>query len=111
MNWIQVGLLSDIPRQGTRVISTATAEIAVFRTVDDKVFALENRCPHKGGPLSQGIVHGTRVTCPLHSWVIALETGEAVAPDVGCARRHEVKVEEGELFLEVRTEVRGARCE
>ncbi len=101
MNWIQVGTLNDIPRQGSRVISTAHGEIALFRSNDDQVFALNNRCPHKGGPLAQGIVHGKRVTCPLHSWVIDLETGSAIAPDVGCAHRHEVRVAHEVLFLAV----------
>ena len=100
MNWIQIGKLEDIPRQGSRVINTASGEIALFRSVDDQVFALGNRCPHKGGPLAQGIVHGKRVTCPLHSWVIDLESGSAVAPDVGCARRYEVRVAHDVLFLE-----------
>lgn len=104
MNWIQVGNLNDIPRQGSRVVSTATGEIALFRSVDDQVFALNNRCPHKGGPLSQGIVHGKRVTCPLHSWQIDLETGAAVAPDIGCAHKHDVKVEGGVLFLDLKVE-------
>lgn len=106
MNWIQVGNLDDIPRQGSRVIKTSTGEIALFRSVDDQVFALDNRCPHKGGPLSQGIVHGKRVTCPLHSWVISLETGEAVAPDAGCAHRHEIRIAHGVLFLEVKDDDR-----
>jgi nitrite reductase (NADH) small subunit len=111
MNWIQVGNLEDIPRQGSRVVKTPKGEIALFRSVDDEVFALDDRCPHKGGPLSQGIVHGKRVTCPLHSWVIALETGEAVAPDVGCAHRHEVRVAHGVVFLEVGNEEPGVRSE
>jgi nitrite reductase (NADH) small subunit len=100
MNWIQVGHIEDIPRQGSRVVNTSLGEIALFRSLDDQVFALENRCPHKGGPLSQGIVHGKRVTCPLHNWVIELENGNAVAPDVGCAHPHEVRVAHGVLFLE-----------
>lgn len=108
MNWIQIGNLEDIPRQGSRLVNTSKGEIALFRSVDDQVFALDNRCPHKGGPLSEGIVHGKRVTCPLHSWVIELETGSAVAPDVGCARRHEVRVAHGVLFLEVDAGVRSA---
>ena len=102
MNWIQVGKLEDIPRQGSRVVNTATGEIALFRSVDDQVFALNNKCPHKGGPLSQGIVHGKRVTCPLHSWVIDLETGNAVAPDVGCAHQHAVKVENSMVLLGIK---------
>lgn len=102
MNWLQIGHIEDIPRQGSRVVQTSSGEIALFRSLDDQVFALENRCPHKGGPLSQGIVHGKRVTCPLHNWVIELEDGNAVAPDVGCARHHEVRVAHGVVFLEVK---------
>lgn len=104
MNWMQIGKLDDIPRQGSRIVNTAQGEIALFRSVDDQVFALNNRCPHKGGPLAQGMVHGKRVTCPLHSWVIELESGEAVAPDVGCAHRHAIKVEGDKVFLQVRNE-------
>ena len=63
-----------------------------FRTADDQVFALRDRCPHKGGPLSQGIVHGHRITCPLHNWVLELESGQAVAPDVGCATHYPVRL-------------------
>ncbi len=98
-NWIEVGKVTDIPKLGARVVETARGDIGVFRTADDEIFALRDKCPHKNGPLSQGIVHGKRVTCPLHSWKIELETGEAVAPDVGCAARYEVKVEGGVVFL------------
>lgn len=101
MNWIQVGNLEDIPKQGSRVIKTTNGEIALFRSVNDQVFALNNHCPHKGGQLSQGIVHGTRVTCPMHNWVIDLETGSALAPDTGCAHRHEVRNAHGVIFLNV----------
>jgi nitrite reductase (NADH) small subunit len=97
--WIPIARIDDIPRQGARVVTTATGNIAVFRSIDDRVFALLDRCPHKGGPLSQGIVHGRRVTCPLHNWVIELESGQAVAPDEGCARRFEVRVEEGMIAI------------
>jgi nitrite reductase (NADH) small subunit len=94
--------LADLPRLGARVIERAAKEggnIAVFRTADDRVFALADRCPHKGGPLSQGIVHGDRVACPLHNWNIALETGIAVAPDEGCAARYPARVEDGIVFV------------
>lgn len=97
--WIDIGHLSDIPRQGARVIAAPGGNIAVFRTVDDAVFALADRCPHKGGPLSQGLVHGRRVACPLHDWRIQLDTGEAVAPDTGCAARYPVRVEDGRVRL------------
>jgi len=75
-------------------------DVAVFRTGDGRVFALLDRCPHKAGPLSQGIVHGHAVACPLHNWVIELESGNAVAPDAGCAHHYEVRVAHGLLFLE-----------
>ena len=97
--WLEIGRLDDIPRQGARVIVTPAGDIAVFRTHSDAVFALEDRCPHQGGPLSQGIVHGHRVACPLHNWVIDLATGEAAAPDRGCVRRMALKLIDGRLLL------------
>ncbi|NTV97280.1 MAG: nitrite reductase small subunit NirD [Thiobacillus sp.] len=97
--WIEIGTLDDIPRQGARVVKTADGDIALFRTVDDQVFALRDRCPHKGGPLSQGIVSGHKVACPLHDWKIALDTGIAQAPDRGCAARFPVRLENGTVSL------------
>ncbi|TAN48077.1 MAG: nitrite reductase small subunit NirD [Methylococcaceae bacterium] len=99
--WSDVGALDAIPRQGSRTVASAVGDIAVFRSVDDQVFALLDRCPHKNGPLSQGIVHGSRVTCPLHSWVIELQSGQAVAPDQGCARQFPVKLEDGRVWLDM----------
>ncbi|WP_260291285.1 nitrite reductase small subunit NirD [Sedimenticola hydrogenitrophicus] len=96
--WVEIGNLDEIPKLGSRVVRTASDEIAIFRAADDRVFALSNRCPHKQGPLSEGILHGHRVTCPLHNWVIELENGEAVAPDVGCAKSYPVRLE-GEMIL------------
>ena len=98
-SWIEIGALDDIPRLGSRVVRTPRGNIAVFRTESDEVFALDDRCPHKGGPLSQGLIYGKRVACPLHNWQIELESGEAVAPDVGCAHRHHAKVESGRVLL------------
>ena len=98
-SWIEIGALKDIPRLGSRVVRTASGDIAVFRTENDEVFALDDRCPHKGGPLSQGIVFGRHVACPLHNWQIGLADGQAVAPDVGCAGSFAVKVEEGLVYL------------
>ena len=100
--WIEVGRMEDIPRQGARVVRCAQGDIAVFRTLDDQVFALRDRCPHKGGPLSQGIVHGTRVACPLHDWKIHLDTGLAVAPDEGCAARFPVRLVAGRVWLSLK---------
>ena len=90
--WREVGTIDDIPRLGARVVAVGARRIALFRTAADGIFALEDRCPHRGGPLSQGIVHGGRVTCPLHGWTVELGSGEAVAPDKGCAPRLEVKL-------------------
>lgn len=102
LNWINVGTIEEIPRQGARTIETTHGEIAIFRTIDDQFFALDNRCPHKNGPLAQGIVHGHRVTCPLHGWTINLDSGEAVSPDVGCGHIHETKIENGCILLKVK---------
>ena len=94
--------LTDIPKLGARVVkSAAHGDIAVFRTASDEVFAVLDKCPHKGGPLSQGIVHGKRVTCPLHNWNIGLDDGCAVAPDAGCTQSFPVRVVDGEVLLGV----------
>ena len=103
-DWIKVATLEDIPRQGARVVKTAAGDIAIFRTLDDEVFALRDKCPHKGGPLSQGIVHGKKVACPLHDWKINLDTGLAVAPDVGCAARYPVRLVEGSVIVSLTPE-------
>ena len=103
-NWIEIGTIEDIPRQGARVVSRSHGDIAVFRTVDDEIFALRDECPHKGGPLSQGIVHGKRVACPLHDWKIELDSGDAVAPDEGCAASFPVKVEGDVIMLSLTPE-------
>jgi nitrite reductase (NADH) small subunit len=97
---IDVASLDDIPRQGARVVKTHAGCIAIFRTVDDQVFALEDRCPHKGGPLSEGIVHGTQVTCPLHAWVFDLATGVAQGADDGAVRTFAARTEGGRVFLD-----------
>lgn len=98
-DWIRVARLEEIPRLGSRVVTTAAGPIAVFRTSDDQVFALRDECPHKGGPLSQGIVYGHRVACPLHNWSIELDSGEAVAPDAGCTHRYPVQLQDGVVSI------------
>jgi nitrite reductase (NADH) small subunit len=98
-NFIDVGALEEIPLRGARTITTAQGDIAIFRTSEDEVYALRDQCPHKQGPLSQGIVHGAAVTCPLHGWVISLASGEAQGLDVGCTPRFATKVEVGRVFL------------
>lgn len=100
-NWIDVCAVDDVPLRGARTVKTATQEIAVFRTAEGEVFALENRCPHRGGPLSEGIVHGKKVACPLHNWVIDLTSGAATGADEGCAEHIPVKIEAGRICLSV----------
>lgn len=99
LDWIEICRLEEIPRLGARIVPAAKGDIAVFRCSDDSVFAMLNRCPHKQGPLAEGIVHGHRVTCPLHNWVIDLENGEAVAPDIGCTPKRAVRVTDGVVWL------------
>ena len=98
-DWIEIGRIEAIPRRGARCVNTPAGKIAVFRTAEDKVFAIDDRCPHKGGPLSQGIVHGAQVTCPLHNWVFSLETGEAQGADEGSVRTFPLNVIDGRIFI------------
>jgi len=104
LDWRDVGAVSEIPRQGARVVATAAGDVAVFRTHDDHVFALRDACPHRRGPLSQGLVHGHAVTCPLHGWVIELASGEARMPDVGCVPAIPAHVVDGRVRLAVAAE-------
>lgn len=99
-HWTDILAMDDIPKLGARVVRHGDLNVAVFRNAEDEVFALEDRCPHKGGPLSQGIVHGRNVSCPLHGWNIELHSGCAVAPDQGCAREYPVKLEAGRVLLD-----------
>lgn len=98
-NWISIGHIDDIPLRGSRCVKTPGMNIAVFRTSENEVFAIENRCPHKNGPLSEGIVHGKAVTCPLHNWVISLETGKALGADEGEVETLAVRNEGGALSI------------
>jgi nitrite reductase (NADH) small subunit len=99
--WTTICRVDDIPVLGARRVAREGAvAVAVFRTADDKVFALLDRCPHKGGPLSQGIVFGERVACPLHNWSIGLANGCAAAPDQGCTTHFAVMVEDGVVMLD-----------
>ena len=100
MSWIDIGALEDIPERGARLVKTGMGCVAVFRTGPDEVFATTDRCPHKGGPLSEGIVHGRRVTCPLHNWVFDLETGAAQGADDGQLETYPVRIEDGRLLLD-----------
>jgi nitrite reductase (NADH) small subunit len=108
VDWMDVGTIADVPVLGARVVRTADGDVAVFRTADDQIFALYDRCPHKGGPLSEGIVHGRSVSCPLHNWVISLETGAVESPDHGCAAQISVTLDGGRILLGLPRTVRVA---
>ena len=100
--WKLICGVADIPVLGARVVQrTGNHPVAIFRSSEDKVFALLDRCPHKGGPLSQGIVFGEKVACPMHNWNIEFGTGCATAPDVGCTQTFTVKQENGQVYLDL----------
>lgn len=100
-DWKTICAVEDIPLLGSRRVQRAQGpQVALFRTSANEVFALLDRCPHKAGPLSQGIVFGAAVACPLHNWTIGLCDGQASAPDEGCTPKFSVKVENGQVFLD-----------
>ena len=99
--WKVICRVEDIPVLGSRRVARPRGmDVAVFRNGEDQVFALLDRCPHKGGPLSQGIVFGTSVACPLHNWTIGLADGCAIAPDEGCVQKFAVKLDAGRVLLD-----------
>ncbi|WP_420557487.1 nitrite reductase small subunit NirD [Roseovarius sp.] len=99
MSWIDICAIDEIPPRGARKLKTAQGCIAVFRTAENEVFATSNSCPHKAGPLSEGIVHGQSVTCPLHNWVFDLETGQAQGEE-GKIATYPLKVEDGRVLID-----------
>jgi nitrite reductase (NADH) small subunit len=101
-DWHTVCGIDEIPLLGSRVVQAKSGDIALFKLSQTEVLAVRDQCPHKGGPLSQGIVHERTVTCPLHGWKIELDSGNAVAPDAGCTHAFAVKVEAGVVMLQVK---------
>ena len=101
MTWTDIGALTDIPLRGASIVRTPAGCVAVFRTAEAEVFATSNTCAHKGGPLAEGIVHGRKVTCPLHNWVYSLETGEVQGADDGRIATYPIRVEDGRLLLDL----------
>jgi len=99
--WIDVGDEAEIPLRGARRFRHGDTPVAVFRTGDGALYALVDRCPHKHGPLSEGIVHGRAVACPLHNWIISLETGKAQGADTGCTPTLNVYARDGRVFVDV----------
>jgi nitrite reductase (NADH) small subunit len=100
MSWIDIGHIDDIPLRGARVVKTQAGCVAVFRTGEREVFATSNTCPHKQGPLAEGIVHGQKVTCPLHNWVFDLNTGQAQGADEGSIATYPIRVEGDRLMID-----------
>ncbi len=98
--WIDIGPLAQIPRRGARKLITPLGCVALFRTGADEVYALDNACPHKNGPLAEGIVHGTSVTCPLHNWVISLQTGAVQGHDTGRVTTFPARVDNGRILVD-----------
>jgi nitrite reductase (NADH) small subunit len=98
--WLDIGPVDQLPALGARTLPVRGGrEIAIFHTANGDVYALANQCPHKSGPLSQGIVHDTTVTCPLHNWRISLVTGEALGEDKGCVPVIPVKIDGGRILI------------
>jgi nitrite reductase (NADH) small subunit len=99
--WIKICKLEDIPSMGSRIVVYKEDEIAIFKTRDNSVFAVNNECPHKQGKLAEGLVHETMVTCPLHNWDIDLSSGEAIGENSGCTKVYESRIEDNFLFLSI----------
>jgi len=100
-NWKEICAVTDIPLLGARRVAREKGlDVAIFRTSTDEIFALLDSCPHKGGPLSQGILFGNAVACPLHNWTIGLDTGKAKEPDEGCTPSFAVQVQDGKVYLD-----------
>ena len=99
-HYIDIGAVEDIPIRAARLVKTHAGCIAVFRTASNKVYALDDKCPHKGGPLSNGIQHDERVTCPLHNWVFDLNTGQATGADEGAVKTYDIKISDGRILLD-----------
>lgn len=100
-NWIEIGHIDEIPRLGARVVKAPQGNIAIFRNNENEIFALGDKCPHKGGPLSEGMVSGRTVTCPLHNWKLQLNSGMAAAPDEGCTNTYPIKIEDELIYLQL----------
>lgn len=99
--WYKITSIENIPQMGSRVVEFGDTQIAIFKTKDDSIFAINNICPHKQGKLSEGLVHDYIVTCPLHNWEISLEKGEALGEDFGCTNVYETKIEDKIIYINI----------
>jgi len=99
--WHPVRQLEEVPTLGGRTVRAGKTEIAVFRLSDGRIKAVRNSCPHKQGPLADGIVSGDTIICPMHARKISLSSGEVLPPDSGCVKTYQAKVEDGQVFLQL----------
>ncbi len=99
--WVDACDVSHIPARGARRLVVPHGEIGVFKAQDGALYAIDNQCPHKKGPLTEGIVHDTAVTCPLHNWVIDLQSGRARGADEGCVRTYPVELRGDRVFIDI----------
>ncbi|MCM3714684.1 nitrite reductase small subunit NirD [Alkalihalobacillus oceani] len=96
---VKVARLDELSIGLGKKVEIAGEEIALFKQEDQGVHAIQNRCPHKGGPLSEGIVSGEHVFCPLHDWKVNVRDGIVQAPDEGCVKRYEVDIVGEDIYI------------
>jgi nitrite reductase (NADH) small subunit len=95
---VRVAEAADVPSGSRKLVTTAGREIALFN-VNGVIYAINNRCPHKSGPLIRGYVSGRSITCPMHGWRYDLATGESERP--ATATVYPVTVEAGGVFIDM----------
>lgn len=94
-----VGEVADFPQKLGKTVTIGSKEIAVFKLENGEIKAIENRCPHKGGVLAEGILSGEYVFCPMHDWKIGVKDGKVQAPDVGCVQPYPVEVKGDQVYI------------
>lgn len=99
MSKIEISSVEQLPEKLGKCVKVRDMELALFRSSSGQIYALENRCPHKGGDLSQGIVSGEFVFCPLHDWKICMKDGKVQEPDHGCVKTYKVEMNDDKLFI------------
>jgi nitrite reductase (NADH) small subunit len=101
MRSVFIGEVADLPQKLGKTFTIGSKEIAVFKLENGNIRAIENRCPHKGGVLAEGIVSGEHVFCPMHDWKISVKDGKVQAPDVGCVQSYPVEVKGDRVFIRI----------
>src|SRR5213080_4241002 len=96
---IKVATIDEIPEKLGKTVQIGSHGIAIFRLANGEIRAIENRCPHKGGVLAEGMVSGEHVFCPMHDWKISLKDGKVQAPDTGCVKTYETEIKDGNVIV------------